>query len=424
MENRYYLMWKNVVITLVQFDDNGKMTAYSKNISESAKELTPLMYRSTPDEWLNRWWDDRSVPVTRDQINSFLSLRGVSTPQQYLVKNLGLSLTDFYWLKPVNSNLSWEKINLFDNDFHDNVLISSKKPKEDGVFQYSPNASLQGNIEKTWTIVDGKRCLIKGNHSGASNESINEVIASQLHKKQGYDNYTDYNLIHIKGKPYKYGCISKAFTSQDLELVSAWSVITSEPMDNSTSYYEHFISVCQKHGIDADLLRRDLEYQIMSDYVLTNYDRHLSNISVLRDANTLKFIRMAPIYDSGDCLFANRAIPSNIKELQKMEITGFVKTENKLLTLVKDRSLIKTDKLPSSDYIKDMYHKDDKISDKHIDTITEWYERKKDILDKWQRGENAYNVQQTISQKLNSAKKRVPDQPGSGKYKNKETTLE
>lgn len=424
MQQEYYLMWKNVVITQVQFDDNGKMTAYSKSISESEKDLMPLIYRSTPDEWLNRWWDDRSIPPTRDQLNSFLTSRDVSTPQQYLLINLGLSLTDLYWIKPVDSDLTWEKINLFDNCFSDDSLIISKKTKEDGVFQYSPNASLQGNIEKTWTIVDGKRCLIKGNHSGASNESINEVIASQLHKKQGYDNYTDYNLIHIKGKPYKYGCISKAFTSQDLELVSAWSVITSEPMDNSTSYYEHFISVCQKHGIDADLLRRDLEYQIMSDYVLTNYDRHLSNISVLRDANTLKFIRMAPIYDSGDCLFANRAIPSNIKELQKMEITGFVKTENKLLTLVKDRSLIKTDKLPSSDYIKDMYHKDDKISDKHIDTITEWYERKKDILDKWQRGENAYNVQQTISQKLNSAKKRVPDQPGSGKYKNKETTLE
>lgn len=400
MQLKYCLMWKNIVITPVCFDDDGKMTAYSKNISESAKDLAPLMYRSTPDEWLNRWWDDRSIPKTRDDLSDLLSAQKVSTPQQYLLRNLGLSLTDFYWMKPVNSDLTWEKINLFENDFNDNTLLYSTKSKKDGVFQYSPNASLQGNIEKTWTIVDGKRCLIKGNHSGASNESINEVIASQLHKKQGYDNYTDYDLIHIKGKPYKYGCISKAFTSQNLELVSVWSVITSEPMDNSTSYFEHFINVCKKHGIDADLLRRDLEYQIMSDYVLTNYDRHLSNISVLRDADTLKFIRMAPIYDSGDCLFANRPVPDNLKELQKMEITGFVKTENKLLSLVKDRSLIKMDKLPSKDYIKDMYHKDDKISDKHIDRITEWYEMKKEILSKWQRGENAYTVQQTINQKL------------------------
>ena len=59
MQQEYYLIWKNVVITQVQFDDNGKMTAYSKSISESEKDLTPLMYRSTPDEWLNRWWDDR-----------------------------------------------------------------------------------------------------------------------------------------------------------------------------------------------------------------------------------------------------------------------------------------------------------------------------------------------------------------------------
>ena len=39
MDRRYYLMRKNEVITLMQFDDAGKLTAYSRNITESAKEL-------------------------------------------------------------------------------------------------------------------------------------------------------------------------------------------------------------------------------------------------------------------------------------------------------------------------------------------------------------------------------------------------
>ena len=71
-----------------------------------------------------------------------------------------------------------------------------------------------------------------------------------------------------------------------------------------------------------------------------------------------------------------------------------------------------------------MYHKDDKISDKHIDKISEWYEKKKEILNRWQRGENAYNVQQSISQKLTSAKKRVQSRSGSVKDKSKEKALE
>ena len=384
MDKRYYLMRKNEVITLMQFSDTGKLTAYSRNISDSKMALAPLAYRSTPNEWLYKWWEDRSIPLTRDQIKSFLADRGLSGPEQYLINNLGLSLTDYYWIKPVDSSLTWEKINLFDNAFHDDVFLSSKKSEKDGLIQYTPNSSLQGDKEKAWTISDGKRCLIKGNHTNTSNESFNEVIASDLHGMQNYDNYTVYRLIRIKDKPYAYGCISDAFTSQRLELVSAWSVVTSEPMDKNTSYYEHFIKVCKKHGIDEDLLRNDLEYQILSDYILTGYDRHLNNISVLRDADTLQFIRMAPIYDSGDCLFARRPIPANIKELQKMEITSFAKSEAKLLKLVHDRSLLDLNKLPDPDYIREIYHNDDKLSDRYIDTIIEWYKRKADMLDKWQ----------------------------------------
>ena len=146
-------------------------------------------------------------------------------------------------------------------------------------------------------------------------------------------------------------------------MLSAWSVVTSEKIDSNTSYYEHFINICGNHGINKDQLRHDLEYQVMVDYILTGYDRHLNNVSILRDADSLKFLRMAPIYDSGDCLFANRELPRNIKELQKMEISGFAKTESKLLKLVTDPYVIDLTKLPSAQFIRDLYAKDEFISD-------------------------------------------------------------
>ena len=383
--NKYYLMRKNDILTMLQLDDSGNITAYSRNMSDHAIELAPMAYSGQPDKWIYKWWDERSIPITRDHIKDFLADMGCTSPQ-YLVKNLGLSLTDYYWIKPVDSDLTWEQINLYQNDFHDNILLSSKQIEDDDIPRYSPNSSLQGNIEKTWTIVDNKRCLIKGNHSALSRESLNEILAAEIHKRQGYDNYTDYELIHIKGKPYKYGCISEAFTSLDKELVSAWSVISSERKEDNTSYYEHFIDVCKKHGIDNEQLRHDLEYQIMTDYIITGYDRHLNNISILRDAENLRFLRMAPIYDSGDCLFANRKIPKNIHELQKMEISGFAKTESKLLKYVTDPSVIDLTKLPSTQYIRDLYGEDEYISEKFTEDICEWYEKKIDICRNIQLG--------------------------------------
>ena len=376
--NRYYLMRKNEILTMLQLDDNGNIAAFSHNMSSHALELAPLTYAGQPEKWIYKWWEERSIPITRDHIKELLSGIGY-TSSKYLVKNLGLSLTDFYWIKPVDSDLTWEHVNLYQNDFHDNILLSAKRKDDDDIPGYSPNSSLQGNTEKTWTIVDNRRCLIKGNHSSLSRESLNEVLAAEIHRQQGYDNYANYKLIRIKGKPYKYGCISDAFTSLDRELLSAWSVVTSEKIDSNTSYYEHFINICGNHGINKDQLRHDLEYQVMVDYILTGYDRHLNNVSILRDADSLKFLRMAPIYDSGDCLFANRELPRNVKELQKMEISGFAKTESKLLKLVTDPYVIDLTKLPSAQFIRDLYAKDEFISDRFTDRICEWYERKIDI---------------------------------------------
>ena len=64
-----------------------------------------------------------------------------------------------------------------------------------------------------------------------------------------------------------------------------------------------------KHGLDEDILRNYLDYMISSDFVLSGRDRHLSNVSVLRNAETLQFAMPAPIYDSGKCLFVQDSVP-------------------------------------------------------------------------------------------------------------------
>ena len=47
-------------------------------------------------------------------------------PQDYLFNNLGLSLNDYYWICPLGSKLKWEDVNLYDNDFKDDLLVRRK----------------------------------------------------------------------------------------------------------------------------------------------------------------------------------------------------------------------------------------------------------------------------------------------------------
>ena len=378
----YYLMRKDDVVTLCNISDDGRMINYSDRFRNP--ELAPLGFRTSRD-YLVRWWENRQIPVNSDRIREMLLQKGFDSEGEYLIRNLGLSLTDYYWMKPVDSVLKWKDVNLFENDFRDNLLMPEREGKE-SVNSYSPNSSLKGELEKSWIIKDGKRMLVKGNPGRSSQESINEVIASEFHKKQGYDNYTDYSLLKIKGKSYDYGCLSESFTDSSMELVSAHAVLTSEVKPDGMSPYEFLIELAVQHGIDGDEFRRDLEYQIVSDYALTNVDRHMENIGILRDADTLKFIRMAPIFDTGRAFNTGAVIPYTDDEIDNVELNSFERNEKDLLALVTDRSAVDLSRVLDEGKIEALCKKDSRADDFRINSIVRLYSEKLARLRKWQEG--------------------------------------
>lgn len=391
---RYILMRKNDPVTMVEIGEDGSMIRFSDHMMNP--HLAPLEDKTRPG-WLKRWWDKRAIPIRQGNVRTYLKEHGFLTSGQYLTENLGLSLTDYYWIRPVESAKTWKDVNLFEHDFCENLLTADPK-SHTKKSTLSPNASLQGDLEKTFIIRDGKRILVKGNRSQLSSESINEVIASKLHKLQGYDHFVSYSLVRIKGKSYDYGCCCEAFTDLKKELIPASAVLSSEPRISSDSEmssepkagdrsaYEQFIRVCGHHGMDTDRLRADLEYQIMTDFILSCVDRNPGNIAVLRDADTLRFCRIAPIYDSGRCLFADGVVPADDKALLAIQTDSFAKTETALLAYVTDRSLVDVTKLPPPEFIRNMYQMDSRMDPKQIERICEAYARKIELFRMFQLG--------------------------------------
>ena len=104
---------------------------------------------------------------------------------------------------------------------------------------------MQGDLIKKWLIVDDTRCLLKGNRGANSQQSLNEVLASMLHEKQGFSNHVRYRPVKFTGSASEqYGCICEDFASETLEFIPAIDVVDSEKKDNAVSTYEHFIHVC------------------------------------------------------------------------------------------------------------------------------------------------------------------------------------
>lgn len=389
----YVLKRKDEIITIIDFADDGSVYKFHQKFINP--ELAPLHDAGNFD-WLKQWWKRRSVPISQGNIRQMLEKKGLLGPEDYLLRNLGLSLTDYYWISPLDSGMTWNEVNLFDNDFHGDILLGEAGGDGDEIPHYTPNGSLQGTLEKSWTILNGERGLLKGNRDHLSSESINEVIASKLHQMQNFDNFTEYKLIKINGRSYDYGCYSKLFTSQELELISAYDVVCSEKRSNDVSYFEHFIKVCGKHGLDEGILRNYLDYMILSDFVLSGRDRHLSNVSVLRDAESLQFVMPAPIYDSGKCLFVQDSVPSTDKGLLSIKTESFAGDELKLLNLVSDRNLLDVTKLPSRSLVEGLYGLDSQIDERRIRLVGEGYERKIELFRAFQLGQDLHKIKMAV----------------------------
>ena len=121
--------------------------------------------------------------------------------------------------------------------------------------------------------------------------------------------------------------------------------------------------------------------RILTDFVLTNTDRHLNNFGVLRDSRTLKFIRMAPIFDSGNSMFWDAPRLPERSDCTEITVNSFRKTEAELLKLVTDRSRVRMDLLPCWNEIAELYAKDDSIA--FVDSILTGYEKKKALLEQF-----------------------------------------
>ena len=373
------LMHRNDPVCAVTIDTvSGAIHRVSKPVNP---ELLPLGGR-VDSAMLKKWWQRRAVPIGQGKIQRILEQLGIATPQEYLVRNLGLSLTDHYWIKPLDMELGWADINLFTNDFRDPVgdmqfgqdVDESLELPADAFF---PSSSVQGELRKKWIIAEGKRCLVKGNHGSNSQESLNEIVATLLHKKQGKQPFVSYSTMRMgDGQPIY--CVCESFTSDELELIPAIDIVDSKKKDNAMSLYEHFIAICVAHSMAEDKVRAFLEYQILTDFVLTNTDRHLNNFGVLRSTKTLEFVGMAPIFDSGNAMFWQNPKLPEYDDLTKVEVNSFRKSEKQLLTYVQDFGQLDIAKLPTEDELHSIYAMDSLIP--CVDSILLGYRKKIELL--------------------------------------------
>lgn len=300
---------------------------------------------------LGEWWKLRAIPDSRKGIRQVLSRLSEETSQSLMLSSYGLSLTDHYWIQPVGQELYWKDLNFYENDFTDklgDILTDSERDQSvsDGISKLSPSVSVNGDMKKKWIIRDGRRYLLKVNPNYHSQQAVNEVIAGKLHERLGWKNYVSYEMgaIHISGGEYPCS-LSPMFTSVETEFVSAYQIVANYKVPNDISLYEALIRQAVSLGANEEEARSFLEYMILTDFILTNTDRHLNNFGFIYDPRQHRLSGMAPLFDTGNSLFYDCDVIPHGGNLLDIPVNSFSKREADQLHYVKTDAGVKLESL-------------------------------------------------------------------------------
>lgn len=303
------LMNKNVEVLVAEYNSVSKF--FDKIIEVKNIDYAPYILKGFYEENdvnnnpfrtnLSEWFKGRGIPSWRDKLDLLLHRLNITTSTELLDKAFGLSLSDQYWIKPYGSSIKYDDINFFDNDFdyvefmEASLSLNSSQIKKEASLR-TPNNTTDGMLKKAWIIEDGTRYLLKGGYKNEVLQPFNEVLASMICERLGFD-HVPYTL-----DVYKNMVVSKCpcFINKDTELVTAYQVRNNMTRYDNVEDYENYIDELEKNGItDA---RIKLENMYILDFLIMNEDRHLNNFGIIRDVNTLKWLDVCPIFDNGMAL--------------------------------------------------------------------------------------------------------------------------
>jgi len=255
----------------------GKLT----NINE---KLLPLYLKRTGD--INGWLAIRAIDEHR--ANSRLLKKALRLAEKDEISTVlsvnAVTITDTYWFKEFNSDLSYNQVK-FKKNYFDKLALYGDIDSFNLPYSRTPELTNTGSFEKCWKLEDGKWWLFK---KGSNTELFSEFFIYKLGEALGYK-MANYNL--------QDGFIrSEDFTQNaSVNFESAYSLVA----DNEDYSFNYDIM----KNISDDVAK-DYINMIALDTLCFNMDRHTHNYGFLRDIKTGEILSLAPNFDNNIALIS------------------------------------------------------------------------------------------------------------------------
>ena len=331
----HYLKHKNIKVASL-YIDGGEV--YDVQVFE--KEHLPYLFEAENQKnirLMNNWIANRGIPFSREDYDAIIEKYSVQSTKELTILGMGLNLTDHYWIADVTYDKNWEDVNYFDNKFSSRIgeLIPELAEKQNDFM--NPDFSSNGHLQKIWIINGNTRCLLKAGSGDLKQEPYNETIASYIAGCLGIE-HVEYSLAQHGDEIYS---ICPCMVNRDNEFINSFVVYLHGGKSNDK--YHTYVNICETNGIKN--AKTDIDKMIVLDYLIRNTDRNAGNFGILRNAQTLQWEKVAPVFDNGNSLWYNSQIIHNIGMGTKSECRSFTGENEKNMGLIGDISWFDKNKL-------------------------------------------------------------------------------
>lgn len=300
----YYLMNKDkVVLSFAGKKDDIIGNMYFEEIQRYSN--VPLGFDD-----IDSWLSGRNAAKHNSHIKKIMVSIDCNDNESYLQITHAASINDTFWVKSDTEDTNWNDVSLYRNQFTEviskmafegigvDTLFSPTVPKYQ---TQSPELAVEGSF---------RRCFKKEKHKGQfgsdiffykrglENGTIDglqhycEVLSSEIANRISPQNAVRYSLSEIDGK---YASKCNLFSNEDVGLAPLYKVIDKKnpTLRNVFDYY---------HQLGCEDQFREM---MVVDSLCFNIDRHLGNLGVLFNNDTLEILGIAPIYDLNWSLFSS-----------------------------------------------------------------------------------------------------------------------
>lgn len=230
---------------------------------------------------------NRRAPKNRENIQQLLKESGCDTIQGYLDITHALSLVDTFWVKPQDSELTWEEVSLYTHPFNEAIAEAALDGEPQGrhLADTSPEYGTDGSFAKCWIRENDIIKLLKRGSSGARNaglEPYSEFYAGQL--IQAFtDDFVSYDL---RTRNNRICSVCDSFTSEK------YGFLPYAAVDTTSTSTPNVLTRMKEFGLEEET-----RLMFVVDAIILNEDRHKNNFGFIVDNDKQEIVKMAPMFD-------------------------------------------------------------------------------------------------------------------------------